>query len=115
MKYLLESFSRNMNTPYGPVDQQIKQMNRFILVPDKQDLGTSLNEALKEGSGFSQRIARLAPRKHTISIWVYPDSFAEYNRLKKWFYQRGFQIACWPIPQGQPISGGPNGSRSIAQ
>ena len=115
MKYSLESFTQKIKTPYGPIDHQIKQFNRFILVPDRQILGNEVEQALVETSTFSQRIQRLDPGKHTISLWVYPDSFAEYNRIKKWFYQRGFRIACWPIPEGQPIAGGPNGSRSIAQ
>jgi hypothetical protein len=115
MKYTLESFNQRFDSPYGPIDRQVRQFNRFELITEAREIGHSIEEALVEGSTLSQRIRRLEPQKHTISIWVYPDSYSEYNQLKQWLNERGFQIACWPIPEGKPISGGPNGQRSVAQ
>ena len=55
------------------------------------------------------------PAATTITVWVYPDSFASFRKLKEHLYARGFATAARPLPHGRPITGSPQGSRSRAQ
>ena len=52
-------------------------------------------------------------------IWyefgIYPDSFAEFRRLQKFGHEHGFMVAGRPLPEGVPIMGSPNGTKSSAQ
>src|SRR5438552_534521 len=50
-----------------------------------------------------------------IAIWAYPDSFEEFRRLRKELYRMGYRIAGRPLPEGTPIGGSPDGSKSAAE
>jgi hypothetical protein len=50
-----------------------------------------------------------------VTVWVYPDSFPEYRKLKESLYHAGFSVATWPRGEGELIGGSPHGSRSAAQ
>jgi hypothetical protein len=93
----------------------IVHLSNWTLVPSQAQLGETLEEALAEQSNFRAAMARLNPRVATITLWVYPDSFAEFRRLKKELYHLGFAIAGRPLPEGTPIGGSPHGSKSAAQ
>lgn len=74
----------------------------------------SADEALQHGSRFREAI-QLAGPDATLTFWVYPDSFDLHRRLQEFAHARGFDVAARPLPQGVPIAGSPNGSRSVAQ
>lgn len=84
-------------------------------VPVTSHLGESLSEALAERSQFRSRLAGLNPRDTTMTVWFYPDSFAEFRELKKELYKMGFATAGWPLANGAHISGSPQGKRSATQ
>ncbi len=87
----------------------------FILQPLPGLSGETFDQAMAPDSNFRARLSRMTPAKTTISIWVYPESFEEFLRLKTWLREQGFQIAGWPLESNAPISGGPNGFRTSAQ
>ena len=87
----------------------------FTLQPLPSLTGETIEEALANGSSFRARLSRMVPAKTTISVWVYPESFDEFLRLKTWLRELGFQIAGWPLESNAPISGGPNGFRTSSQ
>ena len=91
------------------------QVAGFRLIPTRPEMGETLEMALKSDSDFIRRIQKLEPGRTTVSIWVYPESFQSYRKLKDWLQEKGFQSAAWPIATGKLISGGPNGLRSTAQ
>jgi hypothetical protein len=93
---------------------QYAQLQRWTLIPVSNDLGETVEEALAEGSKFQTELARLSSQT-TITIWTYPDSFAGFRRLKEVLYGRGFRVAARPMPQGAPIAGSPEGTKSAAQ
>ena len=115
LQYRLAADEIAVRTAYGDIVRKTTEFKRFVLVPTGGSLGQSLDELLTEDSSFRNHIDRMNPKTTTISVWVYPDSFTEFNRLKKWLYERGFQTACWPLSQTSLISGGPSGYRSTAQ
>jgi hypothetical protein len=115
MKYTLHRTKIAMNTSQGTVVRDAADLKQFILVPDAAVLGEPLDEALREGSAFRERLKRYDPNRTTITVWTYPDSFDHFRRLKETLFQLGYLTAGRPMPHGQPIAGSPHGSHSAAQ
>jgi len=91
------------------------RLRRWTLIPASAQLGETVETALLEGSEFRKALSKLRPRRTTITIWTYPDSFAAFRRLKKELYHLGFSTAGRPLPHGTPISGSPEGTKSAEQ
>ena len=77
--------------------------------------GQPIEQVLAHSSVLDVELAGRDPNTTTITVWVYPDSFASFRTLKEHLYARGFATAARPLPMGQEITGGPQGSRSNAQ
>ena len=60
-------------------------------------------------------IHRLSPGRDTITMWIYPDGFALYRRLRDDLHAQGFLVAARPLPEGTAIRGSPVGSLSAGQ
>ena len=86
-----------------------------MLLPISEEFGEPLETALSANSQFRQQLAAYRPGETVLTIWTYPDSFVEFSRLKRWLFDQGFATAARPLPDDQPISGSPSGSRSAAQ
>ncbi len=80
--------------------------------PHGEPLGTVL---ASQGSVLDIELAGRPPEKTTVTVWVYPDSFAEFRQLKEHLYARGYATAARPLPMDRPIAGSPQGSKSSAQ
>jgi hypothetical protein len=117
MQYELISEDHREKTKFGDVTHKRVSFRRFKLFPIKQHLGESIDEALTQSgsSEFQKVLSRFEPRKTTVSIWVYPDSYDHHGQLKEWLHRNGFQMASWPLDHGKQISGGPNGFKTSAQ
>ena len=83
--------------------------------PLKEPHGQPIEKILAGRSILDIELAGRDPAATTITVWVYPNSFAAYRKLKEHLYARGFATAARPLPMGRPIIGSPNGSRSSAQ
>ncbi len=99
----------------GPILKKFPRFEGFILIPVREPLGELFEHATRVGSQFRQIIDRLNPKTTTITFWVYHDSFEQFHTLKRELFERGFLTASWPLPEGVPIAGGPNGRRSAGQ
>lgn len=96
--------------------QTLVELERFVLLPTGQNPGEPLHEALANPhSELLSRLNELGPRKATLTVWTYPDSFEEFRQLKAEMYKRGYLTAARPLPNGMPIGGSPDGSRSSAE
>ncbi len=115
MQYELAVEDVTQSTNVGPVSRKTVSFQHFVLLPASLTMGETIAEALQDGSEFLDTLSRHEPRKTTVSIWVYPDSYEEHNQLKNWIHENGFQMASWPLDHGKKISGGPNGFRTSAQ
>ena len=93
---------------------QYAQLRRWTLIPTSNTLGEPVEQALGQDSRFARRVASLSPGT-TITIWTYNDSFADFRRIKEYLFTNGFDTAGRPLPDGVPIGGSPEGSRSAAQ
>jgi hypothetical protein len=88
---------------------------RWELIPIMSQIGESIDQALAPQSDFRRCLARHSPAATTVTIWTYPDSFAEFRKIKKALFDLGYATAARPLPSGILIGGSPNGSRSAAQ
>ena len=115
LRYTLQRRNFAQFTKSGAAVRQVAELERFVLVPISEELGEELDAALSPNSQFQQQLAAYRPGETVITVWTYPDSFQQFGRLKRWLFDRGFATAARPLPDGQPISGSPSGSRSAAQ
>ncbi|QEG23932.1 hypothetical protein [Mariniblastus fucicola] len=99
----------------GQPNARVVRFKRFTIQPVSSDVGEPMEQALQEGSHFMNVLSRLEPRRTTVSVWVYPNSYDSHAKLKDWLHEHGFQMASWPLSAGRPISGGPDGFRTSAQ
>lgn len=92
------------------------QLVSMVLEPMAEPHGQPLDQVLADsGNLLDIELAGRSPDKTTVTVWVYPDSFAEFRKLKEHLYARGFATAARPLPMNRPIAGGPQGSKSTAQ
>jgi hypothetical protein len=115
MRYTMQRFERPVQTSTGPALRRTVELVRFTLFPMADDLGEPLDRALTEGSEFMRRIAQLNSNDTTVTVWTYPDSYPEFRALKEVLQKSGFVAAARPLPEGYPIAGAPDGSRSAAE
>ncbi len=96
-------------------DQLVAQLKAATFMPESSAMGEPLNEALSASSRFRSIVGRLNPSETVITLWTYPDSFAEFRQLRRELYQLGFSVAGRPLPFEHPIGVSSAGSRSLAQ
>lgn len=106
---------RGLTSAFGVSAGSVVQLAKWELTPESATLGEPIDVALADGSQFRARLAKVSPESVVATVWVYPDSFAEFRRLKQELFSLGFSTAARPLPDGVRIAGSPDGSRSAAQ
>jgi hypothetical protein len=89
-------------------------MSRWTITVDPDAMEESIDEAVRPGSRFRQSIESIPPDS-VITIWIYSDSFSSFPALREVAHGLQLRVAARPLPEGTPIVGSPNGSRSTAQ
>ncbi len=89
-------------------------VSQFEIQPEADLTGERSDVALRPDSAFRNELRKAEPGS-TITFWVYPDSFVLFRKLQALAHREGFTVAARPLPEGTPIMGSPNGSRSAAQ
>lgn len=101
---------------------QIARMTRArVLVaafePLREPHGETIETVLANDDWLDIELAGYDPETTTVTVAVYPDSYAAFRKLKERIYAKGYATAARPIAEDRPIyvnfSGG--GSRSVAQ
>jgi hypothetical protein len=85
------------------------------VVPEFEGRGEPFEMAFRPASDFARTINRLRPARSTITMWVYPDGFGLYRKLRDALHARGFLVAARPLPAALPIRGSTAGSISAGQ
>lgn len=114
-KYILRRSDVNVKTAMGSARQSSVELERIYFVDAEDNLGEPVDQALQSGSAFRSRLAGQDPKRTTITIWVYPDSFDQFRQLKTELFKLGYLTAARPLPAGLPIGGAPNGTRAVAE
>jgi hypothetical protein len=115
MQYKMSATETTERIQESMVRRRSVQVDEFILLPSSNAVGTNVAAALQANSNFLKQIKRDDPSSITISLWVYPDSYQQFRQLKEYLTDRGYLVAAWPLPEGQPIAGSPSGYQSSAQ
>lgn len=89
-------------------------LSRWELEPTDELRPESYDEAIASGSRFRRAIG-YASSDTTLTFWVYPDSFELFRKLQKVAHENDFVVAGRPLPDGVPIAGSPDGSKSSGQ
>jgi hypothetical protein len=77
--------------------------------------GESAEAALAPGSEFRRIGDHLDSRQATVTLWVYPDSFPLYRRLRDYLHEHDIIVAGRPLPEGSWIAASRHGSASRGQ
>jgi len=115
LRYTMERFDVAPDLVKGGRGGSYARLKRWTLIPESKDLGEPVRLALQEGSDFRRALARIVPGRTTITFWIYPDGFEAFRRIRKELYGMGYAVAARPLPDGVPVSGSPEGSKSAAQ
>lgn len=114
-RYLVDA-ERQSVTAGGQIGARVRvELEKIVIEPVREPIGDTIDQALRPDSELAYELAGRDRRLTTVTVWVYPDSYREFRRLKEALYQSGFATAARPLPEGTPISGSPGGSRSNAQ
>ncbi len=90
-------------------------LRSWELVPEFEGRGETFDAAMKPMSEYNRALHRMDAGRSTVTIWVYPDGFALFRKLRDDLHARGFTVAARPLPEGMPIKGSPGGSMSAGQ
>jgi len=85
-----------------------------VVRPAEAVVGEPVAEALRSPSRFRGVLGGVKPDT-TITLWCYPDSFAAYRQVREELHRLGIPTAGRPLPEGAPIGGSTEGSKSVVQ
>ncbi len=85
------------------------------VIPEGNNRGETYEATRSPSSNYARAINRLSPGRDTITMWIYPDGFPLYRKLRDDLHARGFLVAARPLPEGTAIRGSPVGSVSAGQ
>ncbi len=112
LKYIVERVDVSPDSGYAG---SYAQLRHFTLTPMSDDLGETAEDALNSQSRFFTALAGFDPKRTTVTLWTYDDSFAAFREVRKQLHDLGYTVAGRPLSEGQPIAGSPHGSKSAAQ
>ncbi len=99
----------------GAAAGQVYQVDQWQLMPISRELGEEVERALQDNSALHALLRDHHPRRTTITLWTYPDSFGDYQRVKEHLHDLGYATAGRPLSAGQLIGASPRGTKSSAQ
>ena len=94
--------------------QILIRSREWVVRPVDPLVGEPVAEALRSPSRFRGVLGGAKPDT-TITLWCYPDSFAAYRQIREEMHRLGIPTAGRPLPEGAPIGGSTEGSKSVVQ
>ena len=115
MKYTVErqTVSALQALQYGQGAYRVS-VSRWSIMPAETLEAESVEAALRVGSRMRQIMEATEPDT-VITIWLYPGDFRHFGRIREFAHGLNLRVAARPLPDGTPIAGSPNGSRSTSQ
>ena len=115
MRYTVErqSVSPLQALQYGQGAYRVS-VSRWSILPAETLEAESVDAALRVGSRMRQIMEATDPDT-VITVWLYPDDFQYFSRIREFAHALNLRVAARPLPEGTPIAGSPNGSRSTSQ
>ncbi|MFO0012507.1 MAG: hypothetical protein ACK553_07185 [Planctomycetota bacterium] len=115
MRYRLLSRNGIMSDGKTAAMGRMVELEKFELEPNKDIVAESVADALRPGGRLRAELEACRSQQTTITVWVYPESFGEFRKLKERLFQEGFLCAARPLPENMRIGASPRGSSSAAQ
>ncbi|MFN7842892.1 MAG: hypothetical protein ACK5YR_21185 [Pirellula sp.] len=115
MKYTLKSQTGMMSDGARTAMGRMVELDRFVLTPEPDLMKETVEQTLSTGGRLRAELAMHKNQNTTVTVWVYPDSFSAFRKLKDTLFPEGFLCAARPLPFGVPVGASPNGSSSTAQ
>ena len=94
--------------------QVLIRSREWVARPTGEFPGETAEEALQPTSRFRRVLTGVKPET-TVTLWCYPDSFAAYRAIREELHRLGIPTAGRPMPEGAPIGGSTDGSKSVVQ
>jgi hypothetical protein len=94
--------------------QVLIRSREWVVKPVSPLVGEPVEQALAPTSRF-RRVLSGAKPDTTITLWCYPDSFPAYRAIREELHRLGIPTAGRPLPEGAPIGGSTEGSKSVVQ
>ena len=94
--------------------QVMVRSREWVVKPSRPGIGETAEEALAPHSRFRQVLGEIRPDT-TVTLWCYPDSFEQFRKLREELHRLGVPTAGRPMPEGAPIGGSTDGSKSVVQ
>ena len=94
--------------------QVLIRSREWVVRPVDPAVGEPFAEALESGSRFRRVLGGVRPDT-TVTLWCYPDSFDGYRLVRAELHRLGIPTAGRPLPDGAPIGGSTEGSKSVVQ
>jgi Na+-transporting methylmalonyl-CoA/oxaloacetate decarboxylase gamma subunit len=94
--------------------QVLIRSREWVVRPVDLAAGETFPEALEPRSGFRRVLTGVRPDT-TVTLWCYPDSFDGYRQVRAELHRLGIPTAGRPLPEGAPIGGSTEGSKSVVQ
>jgi len=115
MRYRLVSKSGLMSDGRVAAMGKMVELERFELETTRDVLRESVEDSLGPTGRLRSELDALRSSHTTVTVWVYPESFGEFRRLKELLYKEGCLCAARPLPRDMRIGASPQGSSSTAQ
>ena len=94
--------------------QVLIRSREWVVRPVGSGNGETTDVAISPHSRFRQVLSAVTPDA-TVTLWCYPDSFDAYRTIREELHRLGIPTACRPMPEGAPIGGSTEGSKSVVQ
>ena len=94
--------------------QVLIRSREWVIRPMADLLGETPEEAMRPGSKFARVLANITPET-AVTLWCYPDSFEAFRTVREELHRRSLPTAGRPMPEGAPIGGSADGSKSVVQ
>jgi len=94
--------------------QVLVRSREWVVRPAGPGMGETLEEAIQPHSRFRRVLGDIRPDT-TVTLWCYPDSFEQFRTLREELHRLGVPTAVRPMPEGAPIGGSTEGSKSVVQ
>lgn len=115
MRYRLISKSGLMSDGRVAAMGKMVELERFELEPTQDVLCEGVEESLGPQGRLRSELDAARSNHTTVTVWVYPESFSEFRKLKELLYKEGCLCAARPLPREMRIGASPQGSSSTAQ
>ncbi|MFN6127634.1 MAG: hypothetical protein ACK6DC_00825 [Planctomycetota bacterium] len=115
MRYRLLSRTGIMSDGRNAGMGRMIELEKFELDPTPDIIAETVSDALRPGGRLRAELDANRSQQTTITVWVYPESFGEFRRLKEILFREGFLCAARPLPENMRIGASPRGSSSSAQ